>query len=275
MTQINNTQQQPVQQAGRDSAEIKAPQQGAPEKFSSALKKTAPDGNRADKPGGAPDRKTQGKTQGPIDRQAEGALEQAGGRNRTPLEEKPNRPAPGDSPFTGGRDEREPGKKIMPDGDALLASLGGLHAQSRASAVQAPAAVQGLDATLTDKLVDRILVSAPAPGEPAEVRIAIKDDLLPGTEVRIQRTADGSLTVRFVTDNPAAERLLGKEQLATLQQNLGQTLQAEIKVQTVRPDGGLTAEADTGGGQQRDGGQEQSDQRRRSSQHDLFDGEPA
>ncbi len=283
MTQVNKTQQQPAPQAGREAMEKTPPAQGAQQTFAEALKKgkgkdlpqaphtsQAPRGEKGETPASFSTAKGKGEDANFSKGKGEGI--HARGES-SPLK---------DSPFSAiarqhrDRQDREPGRKTMPDGDALLASLGGIQPQARTGETQAAPAVQGLDSALTDKLVDRILVSSPESGQ-GEVRIALKDDLLPGTEVRIQRGADGSLSVRFVTDNPVSERLLGKEQLSSLQNALGQTMQTEVRVQTVRTDGSMSSEADSGGQQNRGGQQGQQDQgdsRQRSRQYDLFDGEP-
>ncbi len=271
MTQVQNTQQRQAPQAGPEPTGKTPPAPDAPQTFADALKK--------------------GK-EAPPKGKGEGAAA-LGEKGRDPalfsLKDSPFAVSRGHTQKPGNKEagyrepmgreplDREPGKKTMPDGDALLASLGGLQPQPqvRTGETQASQAVQGLDATLTDKLVDRILVSSPESGQ-AEVRIALKDDLLPGTEVRIQRAQDGSVSVQFVTDNPAAERMLGKEQLTSLQNALGQTLHTEVKVHTVRTDGSMSSEADSGGQQNPGGGQgqDQGDSRQRSRQYDIFDEEP-
>lgn len=161
-------------------------------------------------------------------------------------------------------------KKDIPTGDAVLAALGGT--QPRGPEAAGTPAPGRLDPALTDKLVDRILVSAPQPGGQAEVRISLREDVLPGTEVRIQRLPDGGVKVQFVTDNPQAERQLNQTQLAGLQQMLGENLRAEVRVSTLRTDGSMTSDSGSGGSQNRGGGGQdaQGDSRQRSSQYDLY-----
>jgi hypothetical protein len=129
---------------------------------------------------------------------------------------------------------------------------------------------------MTTKLVDRILVSAADAKGNAEVRITLREEVLPGTEIRIQRQPDGGVTVQFVTNDVRAEQMLGSRQLTDLQNTLAQSLGAEVRVSTIRTDGSMSADAGTSGGQQeggRQGGGAQDGQRdRRSSQHDLFEG---
>lgn len=60
---------------------------------------------------------------------------------------------------------------------------------------------------LVDKLLDRILVAEPKNGG-SEVRLLLNDDILPGTEVRLLRGADGMLSISLVTDNASSFQTL-------------------------------------------------------------------
>jgi hypothetical protein len=127
--------------------------------------------------------------------------------------------------------------------------------------------------------VDRILVSAADAKGNAEVRISLRENVLPGTEIRIQHQADGSVAVRFVTNDLRAEQMLGSRQLADLQTTLARNLNVEVSVSTVRPDGSLSAEAGIRGerksggqGVGQGGGAQDGQGDGRSRQHDLFEG---
>ncbi len=162
----------------------------------------------------------------------------------------------------------------VPNGDTLLNAMTGITSQSNPVTVNTSNIVGSnpINTDMTTKLVERILVSAPDAKGNAEVRILLQDNVLPGTEVRIQRSPDGALNVQFVTNDVRAEQMLGTRQLTDLQTSLTQNLQVDVRVTTTRTDGSMTADAGTGqqdqGSQQNQGNQ---DQNRRSSQHDLFD----
>jgi hypothetical protein len=169
--------------------------------------------------------------------------------------------------------------KRLPSGDSILASMhdgrpdqlqpaGGPNNAAAFQVESAPRPGQNL----VSQLAERILVSASDALGGREVRITLREDVLPGTEIRIQRQEGGSLSVSFVTNDLQAEQMLGSGSLKDLQNTLVDKLQVEVKVYTVRTDGGLTAESgsrQTGGG--RNGNQdEQRDGR--SRQHDIFTG---
>ena len=259
MSQVNSSSQQPVQQQPANAQSTRQPEKG-------------------DSPG--KNTKSEGKQFSTALHKGEGRAVPAlsGAGRHSPLQ-------PGqDSPFAAlgsrrkdhnedsGRQENRFG------GDALLGSM---NAQSQTSAGKAEAvqpAAKTIDVELTDKIAKSIMVSEPGSAGNREVRISLREDVLPGTEIRLQRGLDGTLEVRFVTENPVTERMLSSAQLQNLQQTIVQNLQIDVRTSIVRPDGSMTAEAGTGqgGGDQQSGrggqqGQQggQGDQRR-SSQHDLF-----
>lgn len=75
--------------------------------------------------------------------------------------------------------------------------------------------------TMVHQVVDRILVSPPGAGG-QEVRILLKDSVLPGTEVRISQLA-GQMQIQLVTDSTRSHDLLMQHQ-ASLQQRLSEKL---------------------------------------------------
>lgn len=165
----------------------------------------------------------------------------------------------------------------LPRGDAVLAGLAGQRESQAIAQAAQPLAVENtprIDGDLTAKLVDRILVSATDAKGNAEVRISLREDILPGTEIRIQRHPDGGVQVHFVTNDIRAEQMLGQSRIGDLQNVLSQSLQVEVRVATIRTDGSMTADAGTGGeqGQQGRGGQDGQPRDGRSRQHDLFEG---
>jgi type III secretion system needle length determinant len=79
------------------------------------------------------------------------------------------------------------------------------------------------------EIADRILVAAPQPGDQRqEVRITLKEDVLPQTEIQIVRDGD-SLTVKLTTRNADANLFLSAHQ-AELKERLGQRLNIDINL---------------------------------------------
>lgn len=68
-----------------------------------------------------------------------------------------------------------------------------------------------MDVELTDKLVDRILVSDSKAGE-SEVRIQLGDDILKDTEISIKRLSDGSLEIKLNSSNYNSTQTLISQQ---------------------------------------------------------------
>ena len=60
-------------------------------------------------------------------------------------------------------------------------------------------------AELVNRLLERILVAEPKGGG-SEIRLMLNDDVLPGTEVHLLRSADGSLAVKLVRIMPHPSR---------------------------------------------------------------------
>ncbi|MDR2892623.1 MAG: hypothetical protein LBV80_06015 [Deltaproteobacteria bacterium] len=168
---------------------------------------------------------------------------------------------------------------IFLTGDAVLANMGGTKEIPSPGTVAGADTASRIDADITAKLVDRILVSAPDATGGAEVRISLREDILPGTEIRIQRQADGGISVQFVTGDIRGEQMLGARQIGDLQNVLAGSLGVEVRVSTVRPDGSMSADAGAGGeqghggkeGQGGSGGNGGQSRDGRSRQHDIFD----
>lgn len=68
-----------------------------------------------------------------------------------------------------------------------------------------------MDFELTDKLVDRILVSDTKAGE-SEVRLQLGDDILKDTEISIKRLQDGSLEIKLNSSNYNSTQTLVSQQ---------------------------------------------------------------
>lgn len=68
-----------------------------------------------------------------------------------------------------------------------------------------------IDFELTDKLVDRILVSDSKTGE-SEVRIQLGDDILKDTEITLKRLQDGTLEIKLNSSNYNSTQSLVSQQ---------------------------------------------------------------
>ena len=91
---------------------------------------------------------------------------------------------------------------------------------------------------LAEKLVERILVSEPSEGH--EIRLILGKDVLPGTEIRLQRGSDGLLSVRMATDDAASfQTLVGAQE--SLKARL-ESLERNVRVEVVSERGGADAE---------------------------------
>ena len=107
----------------------------------------------------------------------------------------------------GGDKDGNPDTQGMPSAASLFSSMFENRMGNVAAAAQV-AAPDGDMGELVDKLVDRILVSEPKPGNQAEVRIQLNDTALRDTEIILNRGADGLLSVRLVTDNASSMQTL-------------------------------------------------------------------
>ena len=101
--------------------------------------------------------------------------------------------------------------------------------------------------TLAEKLVERILVSGPDGGH--EIRLTLGKDVLPGTEIRLQRGSDGVLSVYLATDNAASfQTLVGAQE--SLKARLG-SFEKDVRVEVISERGGAEAESGDGRRQSR------------------------
>ncbi|WP_298067812.1 type III secretion system needle length determinant [uncultured Mailhella sp.] len=122
--------------------------------------------------------------------------------------------------------EEAPASQAAPMPDLLNNLFSGRMALSAAPEVQAPAPERQWET-----LVDRILVSAPESGS-REVRISLSEQTLGGTEIALQRGADGMLSIVLNTRDPAAFQTL-----VAAQNDLRQLLERHeplVRVQVLR-----------------------------------------
>lgn len=149
------------------------------------------------------------------------------------------RPTPSDTRAPGpvhGQGEERRGEQVdradAPDPAVVeRTDLSGLATPVSVPETQAPNAPATVHAPSTQaveiarEVADRILVSAPKPGSPDEVRISLKASVLDGSDIRIFREA-GELKVVFVAQTESAERFLADNR-AVFQRTLGERLQDE------------------------------------------------
>lgn len=82
---------------------------------------------------------------------------------------------------------------------------------------------------LSDKIADRILIAQPDANGDAEIRIQIKQDIMPDTEVRITKTGEG-IKIDFISMSDDSLRLLNQH-VDALSQNLNVRFDGKVVVQ--------------------------------------------
>lgn len=132
-----------------------------------------------------------------------------------------------DDASNSGQDGESLAEDTVPVEETPLVAMGDAILQSFAKADVAPIAdvapaepSQSFE-TVAQQIADRILVADPASGN-REVRITLKDSILPGTEIRIEQQS-GKLQIQFFTDSPRSHELLAQHQ-ASLQERLAEKL---------------------------------------------------
>jgi type III secretion system needle length determinant len=98
---------------------------------------------------------------------------------------------------------------------------------------------------LLQEIASRILVSDPSGGAPREIRIAVKEDVFPGLEIRIAE-ADGRLRIQLVA-LPGADVALLQGQIASLAEHLGRRLKRELEVELLIEQDEDAPDANAGG----------------------------
>ncbi|KEI71049.1 type III secretion HpaP family protein [Endozoicomonas elysicola] len=147
-----------------------------------------------------------------------------------------------------GRQEKDQGGEHMShnmrDGSEH-AQINNTQSQIKADAqlreIQQASSVKEIDAALT-KLADQIQVSAKDAINGAEVRISLKDSVLPGTEIRIQRLG-GELTVTMNTSSAEAGNFLAQHE-ANLQKMLAERFSNDKVQVNINMSGGDNQDTD-------------------------------
>ncbi len=118
---------------------------------------------------------------------------------------------------------------------------GQIKADAQLREIQQASSVKEIDAALT-KLADQIQVSAKDAVNGAEVRISLKDSVLPGTEIRIQRQG-GELTVTMNTSSAEAGNFLAQHE-ANLQKMLAERFSNDKVQVNINMSGGDNQDTD-------------------------------
>ena len=141
----------------------------------------------------------------------------------------------------GRGEQHQQSKEPLPD----LALTKGTEAQIRTDMqireTQQAASVKEVNAIL-QKMADQIHVSAKDAVNGAEIRLTLKDNILPGTEIRIHRT-DGALTVVMNTTSAEAGNFLAQHE-ASLQKTLAEKFANEKVQVNINMSGGDNQDTD-------------------------------
>ncbi len=146
----------------------------------------------------------------------------------------------------GQQDRKGEGEsQLLKNQNADMAMLQGTEAQLKADhqirEMQQTSSIKEVNATM-QKLADQIQVSAKGAINGAEVRITLKDNILPGTEIRIQRHG-GELTVTLNTTSAEANNFLAQHE-ASLQKTLAERFSNEKVQVNINMSGGDNSEND-------------------------------
>ncbi len=147
-----------------------------------------------------------------------------------------------------GRQGKDQGGEHMPhnmrDGSEhaqINNTQGQIKADAQLREIPQASSVKEIDAALT-KLADQIQVSAKDAINGAEVRISLKDSVLPGTEIRIQRLG-GELTVTMNTSSAEAGNFLAQHE-ANLQKMLAERFSNDKVQVNINMSGGDNQDTD-------------------------------
>ena len=144
------------------------------------------------------------------------------------MKKKSDKGEPDGAPRQNASPAKEQGQEPAPTSmaDAILASMGGL-------AGRAPEQVIGKEQTrdfakTAEAICERILVSEKDVSGRQEIRISLKNDILPDTEIRLIRDEQG-LHIKLVTTSAEARQFLESRQQG-LQDFLGQRMKEKFSV---------------------------------------------
>ncbi len=144
----------------------------------------------------------------------------------------------------GSRDEENSDNKFRDPGTEQIAvntPQNQIKADTQLREIQQINSVKEVDAAL-QKLADQIQVSSKDAINGAEVRITLKDSVLPGTEIRIQRQG-GELTVVMNTSSAEAGNFLAQHE-ASLQKMLAERFSNDKVQVNINMSGGDNQDSD-------------------------------
>ena len=148
-------------------------------------------------------------------------------------QEKGSREESGENMFQNSRDGSE---------HAMVNNTqSSIKADAQLREIQQTSSVKEIDAAL-QKMADQIQVSAKGAVNGAEVRISLKDSVLPGTEIRIQRHG-GELTVTMNTSSAEAGNFLAQHE-ANLQKMLAERFSNDKVQVNINMSGGDNQDSD-------------------------------
>lgn len=144
----------------------------------------------------------------------------------------------------GSREEENSDNKFRDSGTEQIAvnnPQNQIKADAQLREIQQISSIKEVDAAL-QKLADQIQVSSKDAINGAEIRITLKDSVLPGTEIRIQRQG-GELTVVMNTSSAEAGNFLAQHE-ASLQKMLAERFSNDKVQVNINMSGGDNQDSD-------------------------------
>ena len=141
----------------------------------------------------------------------------------------------------GRGDQHQQTKDPLPDMALTKGTEAQIKADMQIRETQQAASLKEVNAIL-QKMADQIHVSAKNSVNGAEIRLTLKDGILPGTEIRIHR-AEGALTVVMNTSSAEAGNFLAQHE-ASLQKTLAEKFAGEKIQVNINMSGGDNQDTD-------------------------------
>ncbi len=135
---------------------------------------------------------------------------------------------------TGTRKEKTDKQVSQHPGEAILEALQKTKEFHDTAQEITTQKASGLN-EIVHQIANRVLVSEKSIHGNQEIRISIKDSILPQTEVRIQKE-NGLIKINFVTGSPESHNLLFIEK-TNLESHLNHTLKQQVVVEVSRDTG--------------------------------------
>lgn len=151
------------------------------------------------------------------------------------------------SPLMKGAGDRE--NQMRSPADAIIQSFQKLSRPDSTAAADGAASSTNIS-KVAQEIADRILVSDVSRGGGEEVRISLKDSVMPGTEIRILKEGD-SIRVEILTASNESHRLLSDNR-GSLQDALRERVSDSVSVEVKFGESGAREERNGRSRQQRD-----------------------